>query len=241
MWPTTPVGSERIVARTRTEAHRLIEGGDARRQTSARPTSSSARSTSLYRVHEAQAERWSCCDLPEGARARPLDRRRSTSGGVPGDRRRDQGPSRRGADPHHAAPLHAAGDLHRRQQRPLRTRLRGLHALHEPDPALPGPARAPRHQGAARGAPLRAQGARGQLRSRGSARAGCPQRRRRRRSPSIRSSRRVARSTRGRPPAPIAAPTSGGPTRPRATSKPGSSVATCASASARSSAAPSPR
>ena len=61
-----------------------------------------------------------------------------------------QGPARRGADPHDAAALDAAGDLHRHQQRPLRPGLRGLHPLHQPDPPLSRPAGAPRHQGAAR-------------------------------------------------------------------------------------------
>ena len=53
----------------------------------------------------------------------------------------------RAADPHHAAALDAAGDLHADQQRPLRPGLRGLHALHQPDPALSRPAGAPRDQG----------------------------------------------------------------------------------------------
>ena len=52
---------------------------------------------------------------------------------------------------------------------------------------------------------------------------------------------RAASSKPGRSPARTAAPTSGAPTRPRATSRPGSSAATCASTSARSSAARSAR
>ena len=75
---------------------------------------------------------------------------------VPGRRRRDEGPARRRPDPHDAAALDAAGDLHRHQQRPLRTRVRGLHALHEPDPALSRPVGAPGHQGAAAGQALHA-------------------------------------------------------------------------------------
>jgi ribonuclease R len=57
------------------------------------------------------------------------------AGRLPADRPRNQRPARSAADPHHAVALDAAGDLHTDQQRPLRTRLRGLHALHQPDPA----------------------------------------------------------------------------------------------------------
>ena len=51
----------------------------------------------------------------------------------------------------------------------------------------------------------------------------------------------AASSSPGKSPARIAAPTSAAPTRPRATSRPGSSAATCASTSARSTAARSAR
>ena len=128
------------------------------------------------------------------------------------------------------------------QHRPLRPGLRGLHALHEPDPALSGPAGAPRHQGAARQASAIEPTLLDAGEAHTQAGAGWP----RARQPAQDKARRRRRSaTRrdaaGRSPARIAAPTSAAPTRPRATSRPGSSAATCASTSARSSAARSAR
>ena len=211
-------------------------GGDARRQRLlGRLHRARQAPGAVPRARRADArEEDAAAELPEGARPGPVDQRRPEAGRVPGDRRGDQGPARRAADPHHAAALDAAGDLHRHQQRPLRPGLRGLHALHQPDPALSRPAGASRHQGAA-----------------GTASATtCMQPARSRRAPSGAAARkRRAKPQRhgaearaaGKPPARIAAPTSAAPTRPRATSRPGSSAATCASTSARSSAARSAR
>src|SRR3989442_700723 len=63
-------------------------------------------------------------ELSERPGPRPDDRRRPGAGRVPGDRGSHQGPARRDADPHDAAALDAAGDLHRHQRRPLRPGLR---------------------------------------------------------------------------------------------------------------------
>jgi ribonuclease R len=149
---------EKIVPRTRTEAHKLIEETMLAANVCAADFIARAKHPSLYRVHEGPdaGEADAAAELPARARPRPDDRRRSGAGRVPGRRRRDEGPARRRPDPHDAAALDAAGDLHRRQQRPLRTRVRGLHALHEPDPALSRSAGAPGHQGAAAGQALHA-------------------------------------------------------------------------------------
>ena len=221
-------------------------GVDARRQRLLgrlhRPRQASGALSRPRRAHAREED--AAAELPEGARPGPVDRRRPDAGRVPGDRGGDQGAARRGADPPDAAALDAAGDLHEQEHRPLRPRLRGLHALHEPDPALSRPARAPRHQGAARQPPLRDRRARrGRAGEEGAPRQGGEDgeerqgghARRCRRSPPAASSRR------GRSPARTAAPTSAAPTKPRATSRPGSSAATCASISARSSAARSAR
>ena len=199
----------------------------------------------LSRPRRADAgEEDAAAELPEGARPGPVDQRRPDAGRVPGDRRGDQGAARRAADPPDAAALDAAGDLHEQEHRPLRPRLRGLHALHEPDPALSRPARAPRHQGAARQPPLRDRRARrGRAGEEGAPRQGGEdgEERQGRHVAGCRRSCPAASSRRGRSPARTAAPTSAAPTKPRATSRPGSSAATCASTSARSSAAPSAR
>ena len=148
-------------------------------------------------------------ELPARTRPRLEHQRRSEARRVPGDRARDQGPPRRDADPHDAAALDAAGDLHRHQQRPLRACVRGLHALHEPDPPLPRSARAPRDQGVCWAA---------------SAITLSPARATRRRAIARRPSRPARpppKKRSGKSPAFIAASTSAAPTKPRAMSRPG--------------------
>ena len=56
-------------------------------------------------------------------------------------------PARRAAHADGHAALAAAGGVQPRQRRPFRARLRVVHAFHLADPALSGPARAPRDQG----------------------------------------------------------------------------------------------
>ena len=149
-------------------------------------------------------------ELPEGdgpgrvAVGRPDARR------VAGDRAGHARAARRGADPRDAAALDAAGALHGRQQRPLRPRVRGLHALHEPDPPLSRPAGASGHQGAAQRQALppghRCAGRRAQARPSGNAQAH-----------GLRAGP-GAMERRGRA---LQQPTSGAPTKPRATSRRG--------------------
>lgn len=144
---TTPAASRRSCRACATGAP-PDRGGHARRQRLQRRLHRAGQAPGLYRVHEAPPPRrrrscaatsrpwaWAC----RSATSRIL--------GIPGHRRGDQGAPGRAADPHHAAALDAAGDLYPDQQRPLRPGLRGLHALHQPDPALPRPAGAPRDQG----------------------------------------------------------------------------------------------
>ena len=143
---------EKIVPRTRTEAHRLIEEAMLAANVCSADFIARAKHPALYRVHEGPTPEKKTLlqnylkalglGLSIGDDPKPAEFQAIAAG--------DQGPARRAADPHDAAALDAAGDLHRHQQRPLRPGLRGLHALHEPDPPLSRPAGAPRHQGAAR-------------------------------------------------------------------------------------------
>ena len=90
-------------------------GGDAGGQRLLRPTSSpqaSTRRCTACTKARRPRRRTLLQQLPEGARPRPVDQRRPEAGRVPGDRRGHQGPARRAADPHDAAALDAAGDLH---------------------------------------------------------------------------------------------------------------------------------
>ena len=228
---TTTAASKRSSPRTRNDAHRLIEEAMLAANVCAADFIAGHKHPALYRVHEGPTpeKRHDAGQLPEGAGPEPVAVRRADAGRVPGHRRRHQGPPGRAADPHHAAALDAAGDLHRHQQRPLRPGLRGLHALHEPDPPLPGSAGAPRHQGAA---------ARQALSHR--------QRQARRRAVSAQGRQAAASRMRRKPKhweaaGAHCAPTSAAPTKPRAMSRPGSSAASCATSWAKSSPAPSPR
>ena len=152
---------EKIVPRVRNDAHRLIEEAMLAANVCSADFIQQGKHPGLFRVHEgptpekkeilrgylkAMGVGLSISDDPTPAEFQA-------------HRRGHQGAAGRAADPHHAAALDAAGDLHADQQRPLRPGLRGLHALHQPDPALPRPAGAPRDQGDPGQRPLPAAGA----------------------------------------------------------------------------------
>ena len=90
---------EKIVPRTRTEAHRLIEEAMLAANVCSADFIARAKHPALYRVHEGPTpeKKDAAAELPEGARPRPVDRRRSDAGRVPGDRRTRPrtGPTRR--------------------------------------------------------------------------------------------------------------------------------------------------
>jgi ribonuclease R len=142
---------EKIVPRTRNEAHRLIEEAMLAANVCAADFIAGAKHPALYRVHEGPTPEKRLAlqnylqgaglglhlsDEPKPAECRPSPQATKDRPDAP-------------ADPHDAAALDAAGHLHGHQRRPLRPGLRRLHPLHQPDPPLPGPAGAPRHQGAA--------------------------------------------------------------------------------------------
>jgi hypothetical protein len=135
------------VPRTRTEAHKLIEEAMLAANVCAADFIAGGKHPSLYRVHEGPTpEKRVRCRTTCGPGPRPAPQRRAHAAEMQAIAKATQDRPMR-ADPHDAAALDAAGHLHRAQQRPLRPGLRGLHALHQPDPALPRPAGAPRDQG----------------------------------------------------------------------------------------------
>ena len=177
---------EKIVPRVRTEAHRLIEEAMLAANVCSADFIGQSKHAGLFRVHEGPT--------PE---KNELLRNYLKATGVGMTISEDptpaefqaiadghQGAPGRAADSLHAVALHAAGHLHAAQQRPLRPGLRVLHPLHQPDPALPGPAGAPRDQGHPGQDALPPAGA-------------C--RRRARRTPSCRAGSRRARPPRSRP------------------------------------------
>ena len=142
---------EKIVAETRNDAHRLIEECMLAANVCAGNFIAERDQPVLYRVHEVPAEDRVAAlrdflaelglQLPGGAVPRPKDYAQLL------ERIRTRPDFLAAADD--PAALAEAGGLHAAQRRPLRPRLRGLRALHLADPALPGPAGAPRDQGAA--------------------------------------------------------------------------------------------
>ena len=106
---------EKIVPRTRNEAHRLIEEAMLAANVCAADFIAAAEHPALYRVHEGPTPE-KRVTLQNYLRALGIGlapERRSDAGRDPGHRAGHQGPARRDADPHHAAALDAAGDLHR--------------------------------------------------------------------------------------------------------------------------------
>ena len=141
---------EKIVPRTRTEAHKLIEEAMLAANVCSADFIARAKHPALYRVHEGPT--------PE---KKTLLQNYLKALGLGLSISDDPKPAEFQAiaaatkDRPDAAQIHTmllrsmqqaiyTGD----QQRPLRPGLRGLHALHEPDPALSRPAGAPRDQGA---------------------------------------------------------------------------------------------
>ena len=125
---------EKIVPRTRTEAHKLIEEAMLAANVCAADFIVRGKHPSLYRVHEGPTPEKKTL-LQNYLKALGLGLAISDDP-KPGEFQAiaaaDQGPAGCDADPHDAAALDAAGDLHRDQQRPLRPGLRGVHALHQP-------------------------------------------------------------------------------------------------------------
>jgi ribonuclease R len=139
---------EKIVPRTRNDAHKLIEEAMLAANVCSADFISQGKHVGLFRVHEGPTPEkqdilrnyLKAMGVPQTISDNPQRR-------VSANRRSHQGPARGAADPHHAAAFHATGDLHAHEPGPLWSGVRGLHALHQPDPALPGSAGASRHQG----------------------------------------------------------------------------------------------
>ena len=107
---------EKIVPRTRNDAHRLIEEAMLAANVCAADFIAGAEHPSLYRVHEGPTPEKRLA-LQNYLRALGLGLHLSDDPApaeMAGHRQRHQGPARRDADPHHAAALDAAGDLHGR-------------------------------------------------------------------------------------------------------------------------------
>ena len=211
---------EKIVPRTRNEAHRLIEEAMLAANVCAADFIAQSKHPALFRVHEGPTpeKKDAAAELPEGDRPRADDQRRPDARRVPGHCRGHQG---RGPTRSRSTRCCCAR-CSRPSTPPINSghfglAYRRLHALHQPDPALPRPAGAPRHQGDSGGktatiADLPTPGeAHAKLRAGGRAAASAASRRR----------RAVGRPGGG---GCTAAPTSAAPTRPAATSRPGSSA-----------------
>ncbi len=142
---------ERIVPRTRNEAHRLIEEAMlAANVCAAEFIQERTPPGAVPRARRPDAgEAHDVAELPAHAGPGPAAERGADAGRTAGHRAGHARAARRHADPRDAASVDAAGALHGGQQRALRPGLRRLHPLHESDPALPRPAGAPGHQGAA--------------------------------------------------------------------------------------------
>ena len=105
----------------------------------------------LYRVHEGPDAREArgAARVSQGLRAAARRRRHAAREGLREAARAHQGPPGRAAAADGHAALAAAGGVQPRQRRPLRARLRVVHAFHLADPALSRSAGAPRDQGGA--------------------------------------------------------------------------------------------
>ena len=149
---TTKARSPRSHPVERNDAHRLIEECMLAANVCAADILQEHEHPALYRVHEGPTPE-KLADLREFLREFGLQ-----LGGGDEPQAKDYAklleahsrPARLSAAADGAAALAAAGGLQPGERRPLRSGLRGLHALHLADPALSRSARASRHQGGAR-------------------------------------------------------------------------------------------
>ena len=145
-------------AQRRAQADRGMHAGGQRLR---RGLPRRAQAAALYRVHEGPPPD-KLAALREFLATSALQLARRRRADAPPTTRSCSTPcaSRAGLRPaaDRAAALAVAGAVPARQRRPLRPRLRGVHALHVADPPLSRPARASRDQGRARGQALHAVG-----------------------------------------------------------------------------------
>ena len=229
---------EKIVPRTRTEAHRLIEEAMLAANVCAADFIAAAEHPALFRVHEGPTpeKRRDAAELPAGAGHRPAPQRRPDAGRDAGHR---AGHARTGPTRRRSTPCCCARCSRRSTPPPTPATSAWPTTPTRTSPARSGATptcwctASSRRCSASKRYHLVPQ--RAHARAAGAARRGGKAG-----APAGQAADAGAGALGGRR-ARTAAPTSAAPTRPRATSRPGSSAATCASTWARSSPARSAR